>query len=431
MRWWILVMMSFVNLICYLDRGLLGVLAPEISKEFHLSKTQMGLALACFTWTYALGQIPSGWLGDRFGPKKVLSFLMFGVGLTPFLNGIAVGLVTLVVARLALGLAESGAFALTARGMQMWFSRSERGRIQGISHGCGRIGAAIGPGLAAVIMLFFGWRTMFFVCGIIGFLWVIVFNRIYCNNPAEHKRVNQAELAQIRGLNPDGSIKPYGVPVKPRVPWRSILGSPNMWYIVLGYCCYFFFTNFYQTWYPTYLREYRHMSLKSLGILGTLPLAVALIGSFMGGFVTDAILKKSGKPKFSRRVVAAPGYICAGICIIPAALTHSTLVSVLCLGGAYFCLELASAAVWAVPMDVGGAFSGSVVGVMNGCGALAASMTAILYGAMFDRGFWIAPFYVTAGVMFLGALIWLFLINPERSVIERSSPSHVSAAASH
>jgi sugar phosphate permease len=77
-------------------------------------------------------------------------------------------------------------------------------------------------------------------------------------------------------------------------------------------------------------------------------------------------------------------------------------------------------------MDVGGAFSGSVVGVMNGCGALAASMTAILYGAMFDRGFWIAPFYVTAGVMFLGALIWLFLINPERSVIERSSPRSVS-----
>lgn len=171
MRWWILVMMCFVNLICYLDRGILGVLAPEVSKEFHLSKTAMGLALACFTWTYALGQVPSGWLGDRFGPKKVLTILMCGVGLTPFLNGIATGLVSLVFARLLLGLAESGAFALTARGMQMWFARAERGRIQGISHGCGRIGAAVTPGLAAIIMLAFGWRAMFFCCGTFGFLW--------------------------------------------------------------------------------------------------------------------------------------------------------------------------------------------------------------------------------------------------------------------
>lgn len=177
------------------------------------------------------------------------------------------------------------------------------------------------------------------------------------------------------------------------------------------------------TWYPTYLREYRHMSLKSLGVLGTLPLIVALVGSFMGGFITDAILKKSGSIKFARRVVAAPSFLLAGICIVPAALTGNMLVSVLCLGAAYFCLELASAAVWAVPMDVGGAFSGTVVGVMNCCGAVAASLTALIYGALFDRGFWIAPFFVTAGVMLLGALMWIFLINPDKSVVGTPSQS--------
>ena len=226
-------------------------------------------------------------------------------------------------------------------------------------------------------------------------------------------------MAHIRGLNPDGSVRLLNIAARPRIPWRHILRSSNLWYIVVGYACYFFGTNFYLTWYPTYLREYRHVALKSVGgLLGALPLIGAMAGNVVGGAITDAILERTGRARFARRIVAAPGFLFAGLCVIPAAMTHSALTSILCLTASFFCLELASAPACAIPMDVGGQFSGTVMGIQNSAGALAASLTAVVYGIFFDKGLWVAPFFISMGVMFLGALIWIFLINPERSVIE-------------
>jgi len=405
-------------LICYMDRGNLSVAAPEIAREFHLSKTAMGIVLACFTWTYALGQVPVGWLGDRFGPKRVLTLVMYAVGLAPMLNALSVGMRSIMGARLFLGAAEAGAFPVASRGMQMWFARSERGRIQGITHLFSRAALVLTPPLAAVLLLNFGWRSIFWVFGSFGIVWAFFFNLIYRNNPEEVKGVNQAELAIIRGVNPDGSIKPSPASKRPKVPWSRILHSPNMLYIALGYCCYFFGTNFYQTWYPTYLREYRHMSLKALGLYGALPLIAGMIGDVVGGSISDSIFKRTGSAKLARRLVAAPGFLGAGLFVIPAALTNSPAISVLCLSVSFFSLEMLVGPAWAVPMDVGGEFSGTVSAIMNMAGAMAASLTALIYGALFDRGFWVAPFFVTTGVMVTGALIWIFLIDPEKSVIE-------------
>jgi sugar phosphate permease len=175
-RWWVLALISAMYLISYMDRGNISVAAPEIAREFHLSKTTMGLILASFAWAYAVGQIPVGWLGDRFGPKRVLTIIGYGIGLAPILNGLSVGMYSLYGARAFLGFAEAGAFPVASRGMQMWFARSERGRIQGITHLFSRAAVAITPGIAAAIMLAFGWRAIFYVFGTFGILWAFVFN---------------------------------------------------------------------------------------------------------------------------------------------------------------------------------------------------------------------------------------------------------------
>jgi hypothetical protein len=115
--------------------------------------------------------------------------------------------------------------------------------------------------------------------------------------------------------------------------------------------------------------------------------------------------------------VAAPGFLLAGIFVIPAAMTDSAAMSVLCLAISFFFLEWVIGPAWAVPMDVGGQLSGTVTGIMNMAGALAASATALVYGGLFDRGYWVAPFFLSAGVLCTGALVWIFLIDPERSVV--------------
>ena len=415
-RWLILFLISLMYLICYMDRSNISVAQPEIAKAFGLSKNQMALILSAFTWAYALGQVPAGWLGDRLGPKKVLTVIMSWWSITAMLTGAAVGLGSLFSARFLLGLGEAGAFPVASRGMQLWFPRSERGRIQGTTHFFSRFAVAVTPFIAGSIMLAFGWRAIFYIFGSLGVIWSIGFALLYRNRPEEHKSVNQGELAQIRGLEADGSIRQLSTKRLP-APWKHILSSPNMWYIALGYCCFFFGTNFYLTWYPTYLREHRHMTLQALGILGSIPLFAGMAGDLVGGSLSDLMFKMTGKARFSRSVVAAPGFLLSGVFLIPAAMTENAYTSVLCLAASFFFLEFVIGPAWAVPMDVGGQFSGTVTGVMNMAGALAASVTPLVFGYYFGIGSWMVPFFITSGVMVLGAFIWTFLINPEISVV--------------
>jgi sugar phosphate permease len=415
-RWLVLFLISFMYLITYMDRSNISVAQPEIAKQFGLDKNAMGLVLAAFTWAYALGQIPSGWLGDRFGPKRVLTVIMTLWSVTAVMTGAALGFASLFGARFLLGLSESGAFPVASRGMQLWFARVERGRIQGTTHFFSRFAVAVTPFIAGSILLAFGWRAIFYIFGSLGVVWAIAFSLFYRNLPEDHRGVNRAELACIRGVNPDGGIKPPAI-THLATPWKRILLSPNMWFISFGYFCFFFGSNFYLTWYPTYLREHLHMSIRSLGIWGSVPLFAGMAGDLFGGSLSDAILKTTGNAKLARRVVAAPGFFLAGAFVIPAALTANQFSSIGCLAASFFFLEWVIGPSWAVPMDVGGQFSGTVTGVMNMVGALGGASTAVVYGNLFNRGFWVEPFLVSAGVLLVGALIWIFLIDPDHSVV--------------
>jgi sugar phosphate permease len=420
-RWMILLLISFMYLICYMDRSNISVAQPEIANQFGLSKSSMGLVLAAFTWAYAIGQAPAGWLGDLFGPRKILTVIMTWWSAAAMMTGAAMGMGSLFSARFLLGLGEAGAFPVASRGMQLWFPRSERGRIQGTTHFFSRFAVAITPFVASSIMRAFGWRAIFYIFGSLGVVWAIAFSWLYCNHPEDHAGVNRAELAWIRGTNTDGILRalPNG---RPAVPWKRILLCPNMWFIASAYGCFFFGTNFYLTWYPTYLREHRHISLATLGLWASVPLFAGMVGDITGGSLSDLIFRRTGNARLARRVVAAPGFLLAAVFVIPASLTAQTTTSIICLAASFFFLEWVIGPAWAVPMDVGGQFSGTVTGIMNMVGAFVASFTAVVYGSLFEKGFWVAPFVVSAAVMFSGALIWIFLIDPERSVVGAAEP---------
>ncbi len=418
-RWLILFLISLMYLICYMDRSNITVAQVEIAKEFGLSRTAMAVVFSAFTWAYAIGQIPAGFLGDRFGPKKVLLVIMPWWSVAAAMTGAAFGLVSLFSARFLLGLGEAGAFPVASRGMQLWFPRSERGRIQGITHFFSRFAVAVTPFVAASIMLAFGWRAIFYTFATLGLIWSVVFLLYYRNRPEEHGSVNEAELIQIRGRNPDGSIRQLNSE-RPIVPWKAIFTSGNMWAISLAYGCFFYGTYFFLSWYPTYLREYRHITLQALGLIGSLPLFAGMAGDVAGGALTDLLLRRTGNAKLARRMVAAPGMLVSGLFLIPAATTADTWTCILCLASSFFFLEWVIGPAWAVPMDVGGQFSGTVTGIMNMAGALGASLTPLVFGYFIQRGSWVSPFFVTTGVLVLGTLVWIFWINPEKSVVEHA-----------
>jgi hypothetical protein len=141
-------------------------------------------------------------------------------------------------------------------------------------------------------------------------------------------------------------------------------------------------------------------------------------GDIVGGSISDIVLKRTGNARLARRAVAAPGFLLAGAFVVPAAMVGDATMSIVFLATSFFFLEWVIGPAWAVAMDVGGRFSGTVTGVMNMAGATAGSVTAIVYGSLFGRGYWIAPFLVSAGVMGLGGLIWMFLIDPEKTICD-------------
>jgi sugar phosphate permease len=338
------------------------------------------------------------------------------------MTAMAAGVASLIGIRFVFGLAESGAFPAATRGMQLWFPKAERGIVHGVTHSFSRFAVAIVPFLAVSIMVAFGWRWIFYLFGVAGLVWSVAFYLLYRNLPEEHPKVNRSELAQIRGRYPDGSIRPIDLHQQLAPPWRIIFRSANMWYIAAGYCCFYYGTYFFMTWFPTYLLEYRHLSLKSVGMLASLPLLAGMVGDIVGGTLTDAVYRKTGKLKFARRVVAAPAMLASGACLIPAGMAHSAWTAIFCLTASLFFLELVISPAWAVPMDVGGEYSGTVSGVMNMAGSLAASISPIVFGALVQRGSWIAPFLISASVLLTGALIWAFLIDPEKSVVDDVVP---------
>jgi len=406
-------------MLTYMDRSNISVAAPAITREFGLSKTAMGLVFSAFLWAYAIGQIPGGWLGDRFGPRRVLLAIIPFWSFTVIVTGLTAGGISLAVNRFVLGLSEAGAFPIATRAMQLWFPKSERGLVHGVTHSFSRFAVAMTPFVAVTIMMALGWRAIFYIFGIVGIIWSVIFFTFYRNRPEEHSGVNQAELAHIRGRDEGGSINVSIDPkLRPAVPWKLIFSSLNMWYIACAYGCFFYGTYFFLTWFPTYLLEYRHLSLKSLGIVASLPLLVGMVGDIAGGSLTDSVYRRTGKLTFARRIVAAPCMLISAAWLIPAATTHSASMAIVCLTASLFFLEMVIGPAWAVPMDVGGEYSGTVTGVMNMAGALAGSVSPVIFGYFAQRGFWIAPFLVTAGMLLSGALIWAFLINPEKSVVK-------------
>ncbi len=275
--------------------------------------------------------MPGGWLADFFGPKRVLLVIVPFWSLMTAATAWASGATSLFWVRFAFGLGEAGAFPTASRAMQLWFPKSERGFVQGMTHCFSRLAIAITPLVAVMIMNAWGWRWIFYIFALLGIAWSVVFLFFYRNRPEDEARVNAEELAHIRGSLPNGEINPVATLVRSEVPWRSIFTSPNMWFIAAAYGCFFYGAYFYVSWFPTYLLEFRHLSLSSVGYLASLPLISAMVGDFVGGLLTDHVLRRTGNLRLARRVVAAPGLFLAALLLIPAGTTDSATTAILCL----------------------------------------------------------------------------------------------------
>ncbi|MDB5456728.1 MAG: putative permease [Caulobacter sp.] len=404
-------------MITYMDRVVISIAAPSIQKEFGFSLITMGWIFGTFQLSYALFQIPGGWLGDRFGPRRALTGIVAWWSLFTAATALTWSAGSMIVCRFLFGAGEAGAFPNATRSLSRWMLPSERGFAQGLTHAGARLGSAVTPILVVFLIAHLGWRGPFFIFAVLGLIWAGVWFWFYRDTPGEHAMVNAGERELIQGALGEGA--PAGK-IRKAVPWGLLLRSRQLWLLSAMYACYAYVMAIFLTWFPKYLMDARGFSIKEMGLYASLPLAAAVIGDVCGGGASDHLFKATGKINLSRRLVAITGFLLAAVAIPPAVLVGSPMLGVAFFCLALFGLELTVGISWAVTLDIGGEYAGSVSAIMNTFGNIAGASAAALTGYLITLYGWDAAFLVLAGLCFLAALLFIR--------IDASKPIHLAAA---
>ncbi len=313
---------------------------------------------------------------------------------------------SMLVIQVLFGMGEAGAFPIATRSLARWMRPTERGFAQGITHAGSRLGAALTPLMVVPMIALIGWRGVFWVFAALGVTWAAVWYFYYRDTPEEHAGVNQAERDLI------GSGRKRSTDI----PWRRILSHSNLWILAVMYFCYNFNLNVYNDWFPTYLHDSRGMTLAKMGIYASLPLFAGTLGDIAGGSFSDMVLKRTGNVNLARRWVAIAGFVLSGAATIPAIFTHDPKVSVAFYCAAFFGLEWTVGVSWAVPLDIGGDFAGSVSAVMNSLGNAGGALSSFVVTYAATRYGWNSPFLLTSALCVIAALLYLKIDANKRIV---------------
>ena len=397
-------------MITYMDRAVIASAVPSIQREFGFSLVTIGWILSSFRWGYALFQIPGGWLGDRFGPRRALSSIVIWWSIFTSMTVLAWNAASMAIFRFLFGMGESGAFPIATRSLSRWILPSERGFAQGVTHAGSRLGAAFTPPLVVLIIAAYGWRAAFLSFGVLGIVWAAAWLYYYRDSPKEHYGANAAERELITT-----AIGPRRFGRDGRVPWRAILASPVLWYTSLMYFCYSYCIAVYLDWFPTYLRVHRGFSPAQMGIYAALPLAAGALGNLLGGWASDSLLRRGVGLTMARRSVAIFGFVVAGVAMGPAAITRDPIMCVWLSCVAVFALEVTVGVSWAIPLDIAAEYAGSTSSVMNMAGNIGGALSPTILGYLVQGFGWNAPFLLTSAMCCVAALLYL-KIDASRSI---------------
>lgn len=414
-RYIILALVAFATMLNYLDRTLISVAAPLMTKELEINPAMMGFVLSAFSWTYALAQIPGGAVLDRFGTRVTYTFSLVLWSIFTAAQGLAFNIASLVGARLAMGAAEAPCFPANSRVLVSWFPQRERARANSVYS----VGMYFGIAFLSPVLFWvtatFGWRILFIVAGLIGVLFGLVWWRMY-REPHESKFANQAELDEIAA---DGGIK-MDVEKTP-FNWADI-GWLLKQRQVIGASLGQFATNstliFFLTWFPTYLVTERGMDFIKVGFLASLPFIAASVGVLVGGQLSDGILKKTGSLNWGRKTPVVAGLLLSSL-ITVAAFVDSNAVVIAVMSIAFFGQGMSNLG-WTLISEVAPKrLIGMTGGVFNFCTNLAGIITPILIGIVVaTTGSFFGGLAFIGAVALIGALSYIFILGDVKRIEE-------------
>ena len=416
-------MLTLMACLLYLDRYAVGIASERIREDLGMTQTQMSWFLSLFFWSYALAQVPAGWLSDRFGPRRMLTTYILAWSLFTGLLGAATQVWQILQLRLWCGAAQAGAYPVCTGVIRTWFPIKQRGTASSIVALGGRSGAVLAPILTAYLIVIFNgqWRPVLISYGIVGIVIAIALYWICRDTPQDHPRCNASEqdLIEDELTRKMRRVESQSLPF----PWKAVLTSLSLW----GNCFTQLLTNigwlFVVTWLPRYLGNVHGVPLSEQALMTAVPTVAGIVGMYCGGWWTDLAAHHFGlkwgrrMPVVSTRFLAACGYI---ICLLlsltyPVDPTSRWLPWAMIVGLSLstFCCDLGVPALWAYSQDVGGSYTASIMGWTNMFGNFGAAFAPLIYNAVLGENptniQWNCLFAVCGGTFILSGCTALVL----------------------
>ncbi len=406
----VLFFLFLLSIITFLDRVCMNVVSKYVKEDLNLDNQSFGYILGAFSLAYALFELPTGILGDRIGPRKVLTrVVLWWSGFTA-LTGTAFGFVYLLIVRFLFGMGEAGAYPNASIAIARWFPAVEVGRAQSVIWAAGRIGGALTPLLVIPLVHLVGWRMAFFILGITGSLWAAAWYYWFRDNPSEHKGITQKEIEEIESARKNA-------PISHKIHWKTIIKNPNIWLLMIMCHLFFYASYFFTNWSSTYFQEGRMMTEDQTKNFISLSYFLGAIGCIVGGFASDFLSKKFGL-KLGRRIVGVTGLGLSSICFLGAGMTTDNQLTGYLLALCVFLKDLTLPVAFAVCVDIGKRNAGTVTGAMNFAGQMGGFFITIIFGTIVQQtGNFNYPLFLIAGCLIVASALWFF-IDPTKEIVE-------------
>ncbi|HAV64604.1 MAG TPA: MFS transporter [Verrucomicrobiales bacterium] len=413
-RYFLLLGTFLLSVLLYVDRACISTAKTDITRDLNLSDTQWGWVMAAFALGYALFQTPTGAIADRFGPRVLLTSVVVLWSVFTGLSGVVKSYVSLFAVRFLFGAGEAGAFPGIARALFSWIPMAERGTAQSINFSGSRLGAMFAMPLVTWLLVQFGWRNMFLILMVVGFVWAVFWYFWFRDEPADHPRISKEEKAFILAnrQQPDATQKQ-------KVPFSLMARSPNMWMVMIQYFCSNFTFFFALTWLFPHLKKTYGLDTMTTGFYTSAPFLGGAIGSVFAGVMIDRIYK-SGNWQLSRRLPAIIGFALAAVGLLLSLQMETALGAVVWFTVAIFGADMTLSPSWSFCTDIGRKNAGSVSGTMNMAGNIGSLVTSLAFPYLLAWTGSTTPFFfVAAGLNVLAIVLWTRMKSDKPLELER------------
>ncbi len=405
MQWVAVGLCTFAIALNYIDRSTLAIGNLSIREEFGITAAGIGALQSVWSLTFAFSQIPVGLIVDRIGSRQLLGWALVLWSVAQAAGGLFTGYMSFLMSRVFLGVFESPAFPASVRTVANFFHPKDRGRPTGLYTIGGDIGRLVGTPLLTALLIAFGWRTMFVAMGVAGLLGAVAWFALYRDPDMAKLQGADREYLAANKVGERSSVTVAS--------WRRLFGYRSMWGMILGAFCSGYAIWMYGTWLPGYLEMQHHVSIAKTGLLAMIPLGCSIVGSLVGGYVTDRLAHGGMGLVASRKLPAGAGYVASAAFCAAAAYSTALAPALTFISASMFFLAFAQSGKWTLITAIAPqSYSASVASIQNFGSYIGGTASPLITGLVVDAtGSFALALWIGAGVMVAGAALYTVVVR--------------------